>query len=173
MIDPNYPVEAMELLLDPDCLPERYAPLIPLREALLSGLRTLGCKRKNEAAQLPDEALAQLGLNEDGLIRLFRRFLRLYDAAPQKWREIPKLTSDPEMQAAFSELYHLPGVRQVRAELYCRSGYRTLAALAAATEEEVIERTARTIADGQLSCIVPLPKEVRTHIAVARVFTGR
>lgn len=168
----DYPVEALKLLLDASCLMDRYAPLIPYRDELISGLLRLGCKRKSDAERLPDDALMQLGLSCPELIRLFRRFLTIYDAKPQKWKEIPAVTSDPEMQAAFSELYYLPGVKRVRAELYYRSGYRSLAALAAAAPEDVIARTARTIADEQLACIAPLPKEVRTHIAVARAFTG-
>ena len=170
MVQTNYPVAAVAILLDRSCLPERFFPLIPYRDALLSGLPAAGCRTKNDAASLPDDALIGLGLPDETAVRLFRRFLALYDPDPRKFREIDKVTTDPDERAAFRELYCLPGVKSVRATLYCRSGYRTLADFADTTAESVIERTARTIAEDRLPCIVPLPKEVRTHIAVARAF---
>lgn len=172
MIDPDYSIEALSFLLDESCLAERYRPLIEYRERLLCGLRELGCRTGSDAGRLPDEAFASLGLNASETA-LFRRFLTLYDVKPQKLREIEKLVSDPQKQQCFRELYHLPGVKYVRAELYYRSGYRSLSDLAAASAEEVLEKTALTIAENKMSCIVPLPKEVRTHIAVARAFTIR
>lgn len=170
MIQTDYPVGAAAVLLDKSCLPERFFPLIPYRDALLSGLPAAGCRTKNDAAALPDDTLIGLGLPDETTVRLFRRFLALYDPDPRKFREIDKVTTDPDERAAFRELYCLPGVKAVRAALYCRSGYRTLADLADTTAEAVIERTARTITEQQLACIVPLPKEVRTHIAVAKSF---
>ena len=170
MIRTNYPVAAMEILLDKSCLPERFFPLIPYRDALLSGLPAAGCRTKNDAAALPDGALIGLGLPDETTVRLLRRFLALYDPDPRKFREIDKVTADSDERTAFRELYCLPGVKAVRAALYYRSGYRTLADFACTTSETVIERTARTIAEQQLPCIVPLPKEVRTHIAVAKAF---
>ena len=50
MIETDYPIGALALLLREDCLPERYHPLISRREELIAGLRRLGCRRKNEAA---------------------------------------------------------------------------------------------------------------------------
>ena len=172
MISTDYNIEALRILLDKRCLSERYYPLLPYTDALLSGLPLLGCRKKSDAEKLSDEALAQIGMTAPETLRLFRRFLTIYDVNPQKFKEIPKLCSDEEEQAAFRELYCLPGVKYVRAALYYRSGYRSIAAFADTTVEEVLEKTARTIAENGLSCIVPLPKEVRTHIAVAKAFTA-
>ena len=170
MTDTNYRIEALGILLNKDCLIERYYPLLEFKEILIDGLLSLGCVRKNDIAQLKDEALSEIGLPDADRIRLFRRFLTIYDPDPRKFREISQLCSDPAEQAAFSELYCLPGVKYTRASLYFLSGYRSLSDLANAACDEVINKTAAAIAANQLSCIVPLPKEVRTHIAVAKAF---
>lgn len=168
MVSTDYPIEAMELLLDKACLPERFFPLTEKKELILSELHRLGCQRKSDAASLPDEALALFFPETAGL---FRRFLSLYDPRPQKLREAEALSLTPEESACFRELYLLPGVKEVRARLYFLSGFRTLTDFAQSTAEEIIQKTARTVRERQLSCTVPLPKEVRTHIAVAKAFT--
>ena len=172
MIRTDYRIEALGLLLCADCLPERYCVLLPYKDLLISGLRLLGCRVKSDAERLPDADLLQIGLKDDAEVRLFRRFLALYDADPKKFREIPKVTSDPEEAAAFEELYHLPGVKAVRAALYYRAGYRSIRDFADTSVDEVLRRTADAIKDGHMTCIPPLPKEVRTQIAAARAFTG-
>ena len=171
MMNTDYPFAALEFLLDESCLTERFFPLIPHKAELLRGLQLLGCKTKSDAEHLSDEGLLRAGLNDPGLFPLFRRFLTLYDVKPQKLREIDKVASDPEERAAFRELYCLPGVKQVRASLYYRSGYRSLKDFTDADPEEIIARTAATISANGLSCVPPLPKEARTHIAVAKAFT--
>lgn len=165
----DYPIEAMEVLLQEGCLLQRYHPLIPQKERLISGLQRLGCKTKSEAERLPDEAYLQIGLRED-ILPLLRRFYTLYDPAPGKFREIPRLCTDPVEAAVLRELYHLPGVKYTRARLYASSGFRCLGNIARSSPEEILEKTANTIVQEGLSCAVPLPKEVRTHIAVARAF---
>lgn len=170
MIDTNYNIEALDILLDKDCLSERYYPLLPYKNILVSQFRLAGCKTKNDAAALSDDQLAQLGLQDVKIIQLLRRFLTIYDANPQKFREIEKISSNPEEQTAFRELYYLPGVKSVRASLYYRAGYKSLQDFADTTVQEVLERTALAISKYDLSCIVPLPKEVRTQIAVAKAF---
>lgn len=171
MISADYPIEALALLLDEGCLSERYAPLVSYKDVLLSSLPRLGCRVKSDVEKLPDAALAEIGLSDAQMIRLFRRFLAMYDPKAQKFRELDALAVSPEERSAFRELYHLPGVKAIRAALYYRSGYRSLADLAGATVEEVLTRTALTVSREQLTCIVPLPKEVRTQIAVAKAFT--
>lgn len=171
MINTDYPLEALEILLDKNCLPERYFPLIGHKERLIPGLRRRGCRTKSDAERLSDEDFRDMGLESPEEIRLFRRFLSLYDPKPQKLRAAKAIPAAPEERAAFRELCYLPGVKEIRATLYYRSGYRSLRDFAAATVEEVLERTARTIAQNALPCAAPLPKEVRTQIAVARAFT--
>ncbi len=171
MIDTNYKIEALEYLLDKECLPEKYYPLIQIKENLISRSHSMGYKTKNDIAELSDAELLKLGLQDETTVNLLRRFLKLYDPRPQKMREIEKPDLSAKEKLAFQELYYLPGVRQTRASLYFYSGYESLASIADADPKEILEKTALTISAHNLSCIVPLPKEVRTHIAVAKAFT--
>ncbi len=171
MIDTNYRIEALVYLLDQACLPEKYGPLIPFKEDLISNSRRMGCKTKNDIAELPDAELFRFGLQSGEMIALLRRFLKMYDPKPPKFREIEKLDLSLKEKLAFQELYYLPGVKQTRASLYYCSGYGSLESIAASDKKDILEKTALTISAHQLACIVPLPKEVRTHIAVARAFT--
>ncbi len=166
----DYKTECLSFLLDRSCLAEKYYPLIAYRETLVTYFTENGCKRKSDIQKFPDDVFVKTGL-DDTLIRLFRRFLALYDPSAQKFREIEKLCPDGETAASFKELYHLPGVKYVRAKLYYLSGFRTLEDIASSTVDEILKKTADTIAENDLDCIVPLPKEVRTHIAVAKAFT--
>lgn len=170
MMNTDYRIEALKVLLDKECLAGRYYPLIPYRDVLMTGLHALHCKTKGDAAALTDTDLAKIGLTDAGCIQLFRRFLTLYDSNPQKFREIEKITADPDEQQAYRELYYLPGVKQTRASIYYQAGYRSLRDFVNTTPEEVRIRTSRIISECGLSCIVPLPKEIRTHIAVAKAF---
>ena len=74
------------------------------------------------------------------------------------------------MKESFVELYYLPGVKQVRANLYYLAGYKKLDDFINTNEDEVIKKTSETIKKYKLDCIVPLRKEIRTHIAVAKAF---
>lgn len=172
MMNTDYNINAFEILLDESCLGERYYPLIPYKNILVTGLHALHCKTKNDAAALTDADFAEIGLTDAGCVQLFRRFLTLYDPNPQKFREIKKVTSDPVEQQVYTELYYLPGVKHTRASLYSKSGYRSLTDFIGTTPEEVRVRTSRTISEYGLPYIVPLPKEIRTHIAVAKAFCG-
>ena len=167
MIHTDYKMDALCLLLEPDCLSERYYPLLPYKTLLLS--RMAGW-RKSDAAALSDEEYLRMGLPDIETVRLLRRFFTLYDPKPNKLREIFRLSATPEERSAFRELYMLPGVKAVRASLYYRSGYTSLRDFADTTVEEVLRRTAETITADSLGCTVPLPKEVRTHMAVAKAF---
>ncbi|MCQ2425557.1 MAG: hypothetical protein MJ070_05375 [Lachnospiraceae bacterium] len=170
MISTDYGIDALDVLLKKDCLLDRYHPLIDGKEKLITGLKALGCLKKSDIAGIPDADLMRIGLKDPDAIGLFRRFLTLYDPDPRKFREIPALVSDPAEREAFTGLYHLPGVKYSRAKLYYLSGYRTLVMFTVTDADEILSKTARTIAENKLSCSVPLPKEARTHIAVARAF---
>ena len=172
-IDTNYKIEALEYLLDKECLPEKYDPLIPFKKNLITQSHSMGYQTKKDIADLPDAEWVRFGLQDENTIRLMRRFLSLYDPRPQKWKEIEKLDLSEKEKLAFQELYYLPGVKQTRAALYYGSGYDSLKRIAEADWKEILEKTALTISAKQLPCIVPLPKEVRTHIAVAKAFTEK
>ena len=169
----DYKIEALDILLREDCLCERYYPLIAHKKNLIEGLKGLGCTSKNDISGISDKALIGMGLPDAAAVSLFRRFLTIYDPKPQKFRQIDKLTSDSAEREAFEELYHLPGVKYTRASLYFHAGFKTLQSIADSTVHEVLSKTAAAISEKNLSCIVPLQKEVRTHIAVAKAFCNR
>lgn len=171
MINADYPIESLNILLNEDCLSDRFHSLISIREDIIMGLKSFGCVTKSDVSRISDDTLAGIMMRDEAAVKLFRRFLTIYDPNPQKFKEIAKLTSDPAEKAAFTELYHLPGVRFTRAYLYYHSGYKTLRDFLKTTVDEVLSKTAVTISRKNLTCIVPLPKEVRTHIAVAKAFS--
>lgn len=54
---------------------------------------------------------------------------------------------------------------------YYDSGYGSLRRIASSLPEQIIADTSELITGKALSIKAPLPKEVRTHIAVAKVLT--
>lgn len=167
----NYRIEAFIELLNEDCIVARNYPLIPYKYTLVNRLRSIGCLTKSDCLELSAEALVSAGLPDAELADLFKRFLVMYDVKPQKLKEIDTLCETPEEKKAFRELYQLPGVKHKRAFLYYETGYRSLQAIASSSPEEIISKTEETIRKERLELKVPLMKEVRTHIAVARAFT--
>lgn len=167
----NYRVEAIEILLNEDCILQRYYPLIPYKEIMLRNMRANGYSTKNECLSLSDDALYELGLPNFELVNLFRRFLVLYDVNNSKFKDIKSISANETEASAFRELYLLPGVKSTRARLYYDSGYRNLSEIASALPEQIIHNTSETIIRKGLNLKAPLPKEVRTHIAVAMVLT--
>lgn len=171
MVNTDYRVEAISLLLNEDCILKGYYPLIPHKDRLIEQLKMLGCKRKSDAMQLTDEQLLCAGLPDMGMAALFRRFLVMYDPKAQKMREIASVSETPEEAEVFKELYLLPGVKSTRARLYMLAGFGSLTEIAAATAEGLMADCQQTIERENLDLKAPLMKEARTHIAVARAFT--
>lgn len=170
MINTNYKIKALNYLLDEKCMPERFFPLIEYKKTIISGLAKLAITNKDEAVKLSDKQYKELGLKKD-VILLFRRFLCLYDVKQSKLKQINAI-EDLKLAKACYELYYLPGVKLIRGSLYYYAGYRTLKDIALTNEEVLIDSCKKAIIKNKLNCIVPLEKEVRTHIAVSRAFTG-
>ena len=167
----DYKIEAMKGLLNEDCILARYYPLIPYKEKLVDGLHNTGCQTKSDCMGLSDEALLEAGLADIGMVQLFRAFLTLYDINPAKLKEITSFCQEKEEMQTFQELYQLPGVKKTRAMLYFKAGFRSLEDIAKSSPQEIIAKTGNIIREENLSLKVPLIKEVKTHIAVARAFT--
>ena len=167
----NYQIDAIQVLLNEDCLLKRYHPLLPYKEQLLKNLLQNRCLTKTDCMKLSDEALIASGLPDRETACLFRCFLVLYDPKESKFKEIEKCAADEAEAASFRELYLLPGVKATRAKLYYDAGYRHLSQIASATPEQLIRDTSDIIRQKGLAWKAPLPKEVRTHIAVAKAFT--
>lgn len=171
MVNTDYRLEAIGLLLREDCILQAYAPLIPYKSMLVQRLGEMGCVRKSDVQKRTDVELMQAGLPDAAMAALFRKFLTLYDPRPQKMKEAAQAAPSPQQAAMMQELYLLPGVKSTRANLYIRAGLTSLEAVAQASPEEIIQACRRAIEQDKLAAKAPLMKEARTHIAVARAFT--
>lgn len=171
MFDSDYRIEAIRVLLNEDCILKCYVPLIPIKDSLVNGLLRKGCRTNEACRSLSDAELADAGLPEH-MIGLFRRFLRLYDYKGRGLKDIPDAESRTEEEiASLLELMRLPGVKAIRAQLYYHCCLRSLADFAAADAEQLRMRITNVITKEKLPYAPPLPKELRTQIAVAKAFT--
>lgn len=171
MFEINYKIEVIDILLNEDCILTRYYPLIHYKCTLIINLKKAGCFTKAACQEISDDDLLKKGLPDSELVSLFRKFLAMYDIENAKLKEIASVSTSPEERDSFIELYHLPGVKSTRAKLYYIAGFKTLIDIATSTQEQIISRTSAVIEKGCLELKAPLPKEVRTHIAVAKAFT--
>lgn len=167
----DYQVGAFEVLLNEDCLLQRYYPLIPYKGILIENLRIINCSSKSECTALSNETMIEIGLPNLELVNLFKRFLVMYDVRDSKFKDIDAIATNEVEAAAFRELYLLPGVKATRALLYYDSGYSNLSRIASSLPEQIIRDTLDLINRKGLNVKAPLPKEVRTHIAVAKTLT--
>lgn len=167
----NYRIEGMELLLEEDRILKCYIPLIPCKHQLIQGLHAIGCLTRDDCLSLHDEALYAAGLPV-GMAGLFRRFLHLYDYKGKGMKDIPDVESRTEEEiAALLALMQLPGVKAIRAQLYYHCGLHSLSDFAAWDAEALRVHIAAIIEQEGLPYSPPLPKELRTQIAVAKAFT--
>lgn len=67
------------------------------------------------------------------------------------------------------DLMRLPGIKELRANLYYDCGYRNLKAFAAQNQPEMRKKLADYIAENKIQKSVPFAKELETQIAVAKV----
>ena len=76
------------------------------------------------------------------------------------------------MKSNYVEIFGLVDLHKILplAAFAYKAGYKTLADFINTSPDEIAEKTAKAIKEHNLPCIVPLPKEVRTHIAVAKAF---
>lgn len=170
-IELNYRIEGFSLLLNEDCILSRFYPLIPYKEQLLENAGKKGCRTKQDCAKLTDKELLQIGLPNSAMVMLFRAFLTLYDVPVQKLKEIRASAVDDDERDSLVELSLLPGVRLKRARLYFRAGYTNLQRIANALPDEMIASISEFMMRENVPGKAPLPKEVKTHIAVAKVLT--
>ena len=161
----NYYLDDLIASLERDIVMERYYPLIEHKEELTAMLHRAGAVRKDQVSDaLIDEIHMLLGKN---ISQLFARFLHLYDFKQAKLRELKGHVGTKDY-AALAELLRLPGVRLLRAELYFHSGV-TLEVLAEKSTEEIRSMVRDYIQRENRSEIVPQPKEVNCHRAVAKM----
>ena len=157
----NYKIEAIDVLLNEDCILQRYFPLIQYKEMLIENLMNNHYFSKAECMELPNHEL----------VKLFRNFMVMYDVKDSKFKDIKDIVTNEAEADSFRELYLLPGVKGVRAKLYYDANYKCMSTIASANTEQIIRDTSKVILQKGLKWKAPLPKEVRTHIAVAKAFT--
>ncbi len=167
----NYQIQAMDVLLCEDCILKCYSPLIPYKEQLVNSFLRINCPTRDHCLALTDDELINAGLPDD-LCGLFRRFLRMYDYKGKGLRDIPDAENKANDEvASLLELMRLPGVKAIRAQLYYHCGLKSLQDFAASDWQSLQDQIAQCIARDALPRSVPLPKELRTQIAVAKAFT--
>lgn len=167
----DYKIEAMDILLNEDCILQRYFPLIQYKKILIKNLIRNHCFSKSDCMGLSDEFLIEMGLPDYEAAGLFRNFMVMYDVKDSKFKDIKEIAANGSEADSFRELYLLPGVKAVRAKLYYDADYKSLDKIASAFPEQIICDTSKVILQNGLKLKAPLPKEVRTHIAVAKALT--
>lgn len=168
-MDDNFYLADLLGSLREDTTMERYWPLISMREALLRYLAELGLVFRDDVTDAVIDSLT--GRFGEDSVRLFRRFLHLYDFNPAKLRELRQI-ADPSEAAALSQLLRLPGVKSKRAGVYYHSGV-TLNILAEKSTEEIREMVRAYLTRENRPETVPFPKEVNCHRAVAKMLLHR
>ena len=156
----NFYIDDLLLSVRKETTMERYLPLTEYRDRLLTLMHKNGVTFKNEVT--PDILAKVEAACGSGIARLFARFIHIYDFNRSKLKEMPEYDADIE------GLLRLPGVRMLRANLYCHSGV-TLKVLAEKSTEEIQEQVRSYIEREHRSEIVPLTKEVNCHREVAKM----
>lgn len=164
-----YKIEAIDILLDEDAILSRYYSLIPFKKVLIEKLRKNKVNTNYECLNSNNALLECLGKEE--LVNLFKRFLVMYEIEESKLNVINSLNIIEEEKESYRELFLLPGVKETRANLYYLSGFKTLVDISNSNVEEITIKMKETIDKYNLDCKVALPKEIKTHIAVAKVYS--
>lgn len=161
----NYFMDDLIGSLERDIVMERYYPLIDCKGELTAISKNAGATRKSQVSDaVTEEIRMTLG---DAVSGLFARFIHIYDFNQSKLREIKGYVGT-EKYDALAALLRLPGVRLLRAELYCNSGV-TLEVLAESSTEDIRNMVSDYIRRENRSEIIPRPKEVNCHRAVAKM----
>lgn len=159
----NYYIDDLLGSLERDIAMERYYPLIDHKGELAAILKKACVVRKDQVSGDVTEAIRmELG---DDVSRLFNRYIHIYDFNRSKLREIKDYAGTEEYDA-LTALLRLPGVRLLRAELYLNSGV-TLEVLAEKTTADIRNMVREYIMRDNRPEIIPQPKEVNCHRAVA------
>ena len=76
MVNINYKIEAIDLLLQEDCILSRMYPLIPYKHTLIGHFQTTDCQTKEDCLKLSDDALLSAGLPDLDTAKLFKKFFK-------------------------------------------------------------------------------------------------
>ena len=161
----NYFIDDLICALERDIVMDRYYPLVDHKKELTAILNKSGAVRKEQISDAVIESIRiMLGETVSGL---FSRYIHIYDFNKSKLREIKDYAGEKEYDD-LAGLLRLPGVRLLRAELYCNSGV-TLQVLAKKSTEDIRDMVRDYIQRENRTEIIPQPKEVNCHRAVAKM----
>lgn len=190
----NYYLDDLIDSIDLNSTLSRYYPLIEFKEQLKKTLKENNIIRKEE---YNSEKLKDL-FRED-IIRLFSFAIHLYDFKPRKLKEldfidpiiIDELNSikinnsgdfilyylsnkDKKYQYFYDicNLMRLPGVKGIRAKLYYDCGFKSFDDFVCKKAEDIQKIISDFINENERKESCPLPKEISTHIAVAKIIKG-
>ena len=165
-----YKIEAFDVLLNEDAILSRYYPLIPFKDKLIENLKKNKLETNHDCFEADSKLLLEiLGSNE--LVNLFKRFLLMYEVDENKLRPINDLKISDEEKESYKELFLLPGVKEIRAQLYYLSGFKSLKDISKSNVDEISRKMLDAINKYHLDSKVALPKEIKTHIAVAKAYS--
>ena len=85
----DYQIAGIEILLNEDCIVQRFYPLIQYKDRLSANLSEKGILTRNACAALSDQELIEAGLPDENMAALFRCFLHLYDYKGKGIKDIP------------------------------------------------------------------------------------
>ena len=165
-----YKIEAISVLLNEDAILSRYYPLISYKDILIDRLKKNNLLTNYDCFNSDINILLNI-LGSIELVNLFKRFLIMYEVDESKITKINNLNISEEEKKSYRELFLLPGVKQTRADLYYLSGYKSLKDIASSDVNEITNRMNEAINKYNLNYIVALPKEIKTHIAVSKVYS--
>ena len=87
VMNSDYKVEAIDILLNEDCILQRYVPLVPYKHKIIKHLKKLGCRTKSECTELSDRSLLDIGLPDMEMVMLFRTFLVYMMRSPRNLKK--------------------------------------------------------------------------------------
>ncbi len=166
-----YKIEAIEILLDKDAILSRYYPLIPYKTLLVSELKKNDILTNYDCFLDSSNNILLKCLGSTELVNLFKRFLVMYEVDESKLNIINKLDISVDEKESYKELFLLPGVKETRARLYCLSGYKSLNDISSSSVIDISNNMKLAIERYNLDYSLALPKEIKTHIAVAKAYT--
>lgn len=169
-IEFKYKIEAINILLDENAILSRYYPLIPFKNILIDKLKKNGINTNYDCLTLNAKNIIFECLQKDELVMLFNKFLFMYEVEESKVNIINSLSINNEEKESYEQLFLLPGVKETRANLYYLSGFKNLKDIANSGPDEIATKMLEAIEKYNLDYKVALPKEIKTHIAVAKAY---
>lgn len=165
-----YKIEAIDVLLQENAILTGYYPLIPFKTILIDKLKKNGINTNYDCLKTNAKNIIFECLKKEELAMLFKRFLFMYEIEESKLAAINNLNISDDEKESYRKLFLLPGVKETRANLYYLSGFKNLKDIAGSNLDEIANKMQEAINKYKLDYKVALPKEIKTHISVAKAY---